>query len=196
MKPFGISLALIGAVVVAVAFFLMPSTVSTEEMTSLPYTGAIVGSGHFTETYNMPRAQLRDMVAQLGEVLFLGGCILFVGGVLDERLRGGAAVAPAYPGDPEVQGDADSYAAAAGLAEAERNKRIVAGAIVAGVVILTIVGVIGASNSNRISGASSPDAAESSSAQSAAENASHAADEAMNAAMNAADNAAAAAAAR
>lgn len=195
MKIWGLLLILAGATVALVALLVMPSTLSAEEMMTLPYSGSIVGSGRFTETYNLPRAQLREMVFHGGGLLFLSGVILFVGGALDERLQRrtrsdatGIALefanaetaeesrfaepTPIQPMDPD---------------EAARNKKIALGLVAAAVLILTAFFLVSLSKANN---STSPDAMD---AYNAAENASRAADNAMNAALNAADNAARAA---
>lgn len=124
MKPWGIGLIVLGAIAALVALTIMPSTVSTEEMTTLPYTGSVIGSGRYTETYNLPRAQLRELVFHGGGILFLSGVLLLVGGMLDERLSAlfrpagaAAAVTPALASEgvtaePATGGDELASAAA------------------------------------------------------------------------------------
>ncbi|CAD7336096.1 hypothetical protein FIM10_04135 [Sphingomonadales bacterium 56] len=106
MKIWGISLIALGAIVALVALTLMPSTVSTEEMTTLPYTGSVIGSGRYTETYNMPRAQLRELVFHSGGFVFLAGVLLFVGGALEELFK--TAVGTGMRPLAEVSGDSSS----------------------------------------------------------------------------------------
>ena len=87
MRNWGVAFALLGALAAIAALAFMRSSVSTEEMTTLPYTGTTIGSGRFVETYNLARAQLREMVFQGGGILFLAGIVLLVGASIGERLR-------------------------------------------------------------------------------------------------------------
>lgn len=161
MKSWGLGLIGLGAFIALVALVVMPSTVSTEEMTTLPYTGSVIGSGRYTETYNMPRAQLREMVFHGGGFVFLAGIVLLVGGMLEERIarlpraRSGAAH---VTGDPapssfeprrsnEANGSAEDerhaaapvYDHAAAQSEAIRNKEMAAWVFSAFVVIALLV---------------------------------------------------------
>lgn len=140
MKDRGIACIVIGLVAAAIALFIMPSTVSTEQMTTLPLTGGVVGSGVFSETYNLPRAQLREMVFHGGAVLFLAGVILFAAGSLENRLRGFTHELPnlVRPSEAEpIQERAIDFDP--GEDEAAQNKRIVA---TAGVVLLVIIIIV------------------------------------------------------
>ncbi|WP_179043586.1 hypothetical protein [Sphingobium lactosutens] len=193
MKNWGMGLIALGAIIAAVALFVLPSTISQEEMTTLPYTGSVIGSGRFTETYNLPRAQIRELALHAGSVLFLGGILLFVGGTLEERIRatGSASVTVDTEASDGI-GQVESVQAIPPYIhpdpeEAARNKTIAAWVIVISVVALAVVGFIGASRDRGAAEASAG------STESAAERASQAADDAMNAALNAADNAARAA---
>ncbi|CAM5280164.1 Na+-transporting methylmalonyl-CoA/oxaloacetate decarboxylase gamma subunit OS=Sphingobium scionense OX=1404341 GN=GGQ90_002895 PE=4 SV=1 [Sphingobium scionense] len=192
MKYCGLGLIGIGFVIAAFALMFMPSTVTTPEMVTMPYSGSLVGSGRSTATYNMPRAQLRELVFHGGGMLFLGGCILLVGGVLDGRLRGNAAARPTVAERDDVAGTlaapdqrspvADANGHISPLPdEVERNKRIIGGVIVVGVIVLVVFGITGVTRQTV------PDEIN---IESAAENAARAADEAMNSAIDAADNAA------
>lgn len=160
MKNWGFVLIGAGALAAVIALLLMPSTVNTEQMTTLPYTGSVIGSGRFAETYNLARAQLRELIFQGGGVLFLGGCILLVGGVLDDHLhriatlRFGDLAREPVSVTVAAEGDVATYAAPAytpDLEEAERNKKIVAAVIVIAVVVLVVLGVVGATRHPRVS---------------------------------------------
>lgn len=87
MKQWGVGLTIIGAIVAAIALLLMKSTVPIEGMTTLPLTGDTIGTGRYSDTYNLPLAQLREMIFQGGCVLFLGGAVLLVGGTIEELLK-------------------------------------------------------------------------------------------------------------
>ena len=160
MNNWGIALILLGGFAAIVALTVMPSTVSSEEMTTLPYTGSVIGSGRYTETYNMPRAQLRELIFHGGGFVFLAGILLFVGGALEERLTpvagGGMQSLPETSTDgPGISQDPSSMAQPSPSpqiippishealeAEALRNKEMMAwvfGAIL--VVTLLIFGV-------------------------------------------------------
>ena len=105
-------------------------------MTTLPLTGGVVGSGVFSETYNLARAQLREMVFHGGAVLFLAGVILFAAGSLEDRLRGFTHELPIPVGPSEAEPIHDrAIHFDPSEDEAAQNKRIVA---TAGVVLLVI----------------------------------------------------------
>lgn len=159
MKNWGMVLAGLGLGVAFIALLFLPSTVSTEQMTTLPYTGSVIGSGRFTDTYNLPRAQFREMVFQGGCVLFLSGILMWVGGVLEGRLARTMAKSSdnaAKPSLPEEQAnqsaangpdvshraqpvDRQLHDEAALAAEAARNKEIMAVGVGA---ICFVVGLI------------------------------------------------------
>ncbi|MFB0875480.1 MULTISPECIES: hypothetical protein [unclassified Sphingobium] len=190
---------IVGVVIAAIALLLMPSTVSMEDMTTLSYTGSVIGTGRFIETYNMPRAQLREMVFQGGGLLFLAGIVLLAAGTIQEALsalisrtgRGGgegddaASESIDRPAFPPLPLDSD---------EAARNRKIIAGLVVAVVIALAVLGVMGMMRDARTATGRKSDEANAMAAADAAENASRAADNAMNAALRAADEAAAEAA--
>ncbi|KKW92237.1 hypothetical protein [Sphingobium chungbukense] len=142
MKLYGILGLTIGALMAIVALTLLPSTVSNEEMTTLPYTGAVIGSGKFVETYNLPRAQVREMVFNGGLAVFLAGAIFFVGGSIGERLRQPSHHAPsAADGDtPSIQTPPIPAALDIPFSndEATRNKMILA-AIMLPIIMLVLV---------------------------------------------------------
>lgn len=143
MKSWGVALTGLGAFIAIVALTLMPSTVRNEEMTTLAYTGTTIGTGRYSETYNLPRAQLRELAFQGGCALFLGGILLGVGGALEDRLRAIGTFTPAIgllhdPVPPPVDGVtadtpalADRYQTARAdpellAAEAQKNKELLA----------------------------------------------------------------------
>lgn len=201
MKNWGASLIVLGALTAAIALLILSSTVSTEEMRLADY-GGMVGTGSYSETYNLARAQLREMIFLGGIALGLAGVLLFVGGALDERLEGLAfplkndapvadipttdiADVPSVPSPAYIAQDPEDEAK-----DALRNKVLVS-LIFVPIAIIGVILLIVAQNS----GSRSETATTTSSTDSAnaAENASRAADEAMNAALRAADNAARAA---
>ena len=152
MKNWGIALILLGGFAAIVALTVLPSTVSSEEMTALPYTGSVIGSGRYTETYNMPRAQLRELIFHGGGFVFLAGILLFVGGTVEERLRS-AGLRLAEPmgsqegrnSTPDAPADATLPAAPiydfeAAEAAAIKNKEMVAWAF--GAIVVLIVSVL------------------------------------------------------
>lgn len=150
MKSWGIALIALGAIAALVALIIMPSTVSTEQMNSI--YGTQIGTGSYTETYNMPRAQLRELVFHGGGFVFLAGILLFVGGTVEELLRGAGMWAgepigsqEAYSAAPDAQADSAPSAAPvynfeAAEAAAIKNKEMVAWAF--GVIVVLIVGVL------------------------------------------------------
>lgn len=102
MTRWGIVIGLGGLALIITAMFL-PSTISNETMIDLPYSGASIGSGRYTETYNLVRAQVREMVLHGGLALMLAGVMLFVGGQIEQALRDGAlASRPSPPVDAQV----------------------------------------------------------------------------------------------
>lgn len=136
MKEWGFGLIASGILIAAVALLLLPSTVATEEMINLTSLGSQIGSGRFTDTYNLPRAQLREMIFHGGGFVFLAGILLLVGGTLEDRLRDitGTSLAGATPAPSAAEGTAPnptesvSYARdeAAANAEAAKNKVMMA----------------------------------------------------------------------
>lgn len=70
MKGYGIGLAIVG-VLLAIAALIMGSTVPQE----VPYSVDFPSLTRTQEMHNLPRAQLQLL-------LFVGGCALFVGGVI------------------------------------------------------------------------------------------------------------------
>ncbi|MAM72586.1 MAG: hypothetical protein CMO29_02085 [Tistrella sp.] len=86
MKNWGIALIIAGALIATIALFIMSSTVSTENMRSLSDYGGMIGTGTYSEIHNLPRAQLRELVFQGGCVLFLAGVLFAAVGQIEERL--------------------------------------------------------------------------------------------------------------
>ena len=149
MKSMGLGLTGLGVFIAIIALFLMPSTVSTEDMTTI--YGARVGTGIFNETYNLSRAQIRELVFHGGGFVFLAGILLFVGGTVEELLRGaGLRLAEPKGGEEALSAvpaaTADStptttpvYNFEAAEAAAIKNKEMVAWAF--GAIILMVAGV-------------------------------------------------------
>ncbi|WP_313326068.1 hypothetical protein [Sphingobium yanoikuyae] len=131
-----------GALIALLALALLPSTVSNEEMTALPYGGGITGTGKYVETYNLPRAQLRELVFQGGIALFIAGTMLFVGGALDERLRSSHARSRRYEhAKPATEVQPSSQAEvypSINDDEAHRNKMIMAAIMLPVLMIIAI----------------------------------------------------------
>lgn len=96
MTRWGIVIGLAGLALIITAMFL-PSTISNETMIDLPYSGASIGSGRYTETYNLVRAQVREMVLHGGLALMLAGVMLFVGGQIEQALRDRALASRPLP---------------------------------------------------------------------------------------------------
>ena len=145
MKLCGMLSIAFGALIALLALTLLPSTVSNEEMTTLPYSGATIGSGKYVETYNMPRAQIRELVFQGGIALFIAGTMLFVGGAIDERLRSTPIQSwqrgSASPGSEEPDTQPTSQAAvypSINDDEAHRNKMIMAAILLPVLMIIAI----------------------------------------------------------
>jgi hypothetical protein len=154
MKQWGFGLISVGALIAAIALFLLPSTVRTEEIITLSSINSQIGSGRFTETYNMPRAQLREMIFNGGGMLFLAGILLLVGGMLDDRLSQSAQSGEGPGGSTAALADADEvtaepkvaefvYDGAGAEVEASKNKEIAAwvfgGLVVAGLLLFAML---------------------------------------------------------
>lgn len=197
MRIWGVICTIAGLAAALIALILMPSTISTEEMTTLPYTGSVIGSGVFTETYNLPRAQVRELVFHGGCVLFLAGVILIAVGRVGEMLGGGFYRQVQDPlSEPSVEPVASPILTAMPSPEflardpedeardARMNK------ILVGLVMLPVVLIAGIWLFATVSNATRGQSAGSTIAAAKADNASVEADEALNAAQGAADNAA------
>lgn len=150
MKNWGMALAGIGLFIALIAMLLLPSTVSNEEMRTLPYTGTVIGSGRFTETYNLSRAQIREMVFYGGGFVFIAGIILIVGGILEAAILAFSynadhpRVASEYTESAPIAGAAvqPTYDHAAAAIEGQRNKEIVAWVFGGGCVVLGIIALV------------------------------------------------------
>ncbi|MBG6116766.1 hypothetical protein IWY39_000570 [Sphingobium sp. JAI105] len=201
MKKIGALLIVIGALLAAIALLILPSTVNTEEMRLADF-GGMVGTGSYSETYNLARAQLREMIFLGGIALSLAGVLLFVGGALGERLErltfsikndqhvavipeSEIADVPSVPSPEYIARDPEDEAKDALFNKVLISLIFVPIAIIGA--ILLIVAQNGGLQSETEATMPTADSAN------AAENASQAADEAMNAALRAADNAARAA---
>lgn len=159
MKNLGGVLIVTGAAVALIALFIMSSTVSTENMRSLSDYGGMIGTGTYSEIHNLPRAQMRELVFQGGCVLFLAGVLLAAIGQIEERLAaigfiGGSdarAVAPPSapivpfetataeaetPNAAYIQPDPDELAR-----EATRNKLLIA-TIFVPIAIMGVIAII------------------------------------------------------
>lgn len=115
MKNWGIALIIAGALIATIALFIMSSTVSTEDMRSLGDYGGLIGTGTYSEIHNLPRAQMRDMVFQGGCVLFLAGVLLFGFGHLAARMLPPIEAVPVDTDDQVTHSEFSGSPVAAGL---------------------------------------------------------------------------------
>lgn len=138
----------VGIAAAAAALVLMPSTIQTERMIELTSIGSRIGSGSFDATYNLPRAQLRELVLLAGGFLFVGGCMLYGAGAVvaavARRQLGTDASPSADATTPQV-----SEPAASALVDfpdaqepnGDERKWVIIMAIAIGLIIVFVVGL-------------------------------------------------------